>query len=232
MKLADIKKLQTKKYRRQFGYVFLEGERFVREAESSPFTDCEVITSKTETRSRFKTQYITKEQYSKITDVKEPQGIGVLIALNEFSGINTTAKAVYLDDVQDPGNLGTIIRTLAWFGGYTLYLSAGSADPYNSKVLRSAAGGHFYVPIIENADFFETRYLHEDCYILDLNGKNISQMKASVSFLLILGNEANGVSGSILSLSDIERFRIMGTTNIESLNVGTAASIALYQLNK
>jgi TrmH family RNA methyltransferase len=232
MKLSDIKKLEAKKFRREFGYVFLEGERFVEEAEKSSFKHCEIVTNKTFLKSRFKVRHVSDEEYKKISSVQTPQGIGALIPLREFAQIGKTEKALYLDDVQDPGNLGTIIRNLAWFGGYTLYLSKGSVDPFNPKVLRSAAGGHFHLKIVESADFYETRYLHEDCFVLDLNGKNMKQLKASSSYLLVLGNEANGVAEDILNSSDIERFRIMGANNIESLNVAAAASMALFQLSK
>lgn len=232
MKLSDIKKLETKKFRRQFGAIFLEGERFVSEAENSPFKRCEVVASQENIKSRFKVRYVTDQEYAKLSSVQTPQGIGVLINTTEFQSIEKTSRAVFLDDVQDPGNLGTIIRTLAWFGNYTLYLSGGCADPFNPKVLRSAAGGHFYVPIVENADFHETRYQFDECYLLDLNGKNMSQLKTAESHLLVFGNEAHGISDDIRGLADCERFRIMGANHIESLNVASAASMTLFHVNK
>ena len=102
--------------------------------------------------SDFKIHHITPKQMSSISATKSPQGILALVPIDAIqppahSSTMEAEVAIYLHEIQDPGNLGTILRTLAWFGGYRCLLSPGSVDPFNPKVIRASMGAIFHVPI-------------------------------------------------------------------------------------
>ena len=144
-------------------------------------------------------------------------------------------KVLMLDDVQDPGNLGTIIRSCVAFNIDTIILSECSVDIYNSKVLRATQGMIFNINIIEEnllkviEDLKEKDY---KIYATKVNGgKSLKNVEKSEKFAIIMGNEGNGVSKEILDVCD-EYIYIDMNTSCESLNVGVATSIILYELDK
>ena len=155
MKLDDIKKLQQKKYRAEFGHFLVEGEHLVLElqkaAQHNPLlqrSQLYVTEAHEQWQSPFKTQVISERQMAQISDTKTPQGIIAVVPMLESAApVAAGERAIYLHEVQDPGNLGTILRTLAWFGGLRCLLSPGSVDPYNPKVVRSSMGAIFHVPL-------------------------------------------------------------------------------------
>ena len=180
------------------------------------------------------TNYVTNNVLNYITSLETPQdviGICEKKEVNEIKG----DKILILDGIQDPGNLGTIIRSAVAFNIDTIVLSKDSVDLYNSKVLRAAQGLVFHINII-SADIKEIiPNLKEKKYkILGTkvtHGKNRKTIKKKKKFAIIMGNEGNGVREEILELCD-EYLYIDMNTNCESLNVGVATSIILYELDK
>ena len=135
-------------------------------------------------------------------------------------------QAVYLDDVQDPGNVGTIIRTASWFGFDAVIRSKGSADFYNSKVLQSTMGGHLYLSLIE-ADIAEVKSTVNDLVIFGTAMTGVSYLKISEfpkRKLIVIGNEGKGMQLSTREFVD-EFVTIPGKENIESLNAAVAFGI-------
>lgn len=232
MKLDDIAKLRMGKYRRQFRKVFVDGERFRMEAEASAHQQTVVYHTEAyeHVNSRFETHLLTERQFRKISDVDHPQGIGVLLDLNEFTTARTADQIVYLDDIQDPGNLGSIIRSMAWFGLTDLRLSAASVDPYNPKVLRAAMGGHFHVMIRQDVDPLTLPDLQRPILALDLQGEAMMDQRLTDSCVIVIGNEGRGISERVLSLPNLTRLRIYGVGRVESLNAAAAAAITFQRM--
>ncbi|MBI2436316.1 MAG: RNA methyltransferase, partial [Candidatus Magasanikbacteria bacterium] len=141
---------------------------------------------------------------------------------------------ICLDNIKDPGNLGTIIRTADWFGIKNILLSENSVDPYNPKVVRSTMGSMFHVHIFETGNLKKTlKKLKENfeykIYSLDLKGKKLSTLKPSPKSVYIFGSESHGVSEGLDELID-ERYTIEKKGEAESLNVAIATGILLSNL--
>ena len=130
---------------------------------------------------------------------------------------------------RDPGNLGTILRTLAWFGGYRCLLSPGSVDPYNPKVIRASMGAIFHVPLELDVslDGLSERYERIGC--LDMQGEPLSSDAFKACDCYLFGNEARGVPREQLQQLSAQAFTIPGVGLIESLNLGTAVSLSVYE---
>jgi len=202
--IKHIKKLKDKKYRDQSNEYIIEGIKLI-----------------------FKT----------ISEVSTPQGILAIVEKNNIKNKDSEIDynqdiIVALDDIQDPGNLGTILRTVDSIGLKQILVSKGTADSYNPKVVRSTMGAIFRVKIIECEKLSETlkqvkahKYqvlatslkTKNSIYDIDYNKK-----------VIVIGNEANGVSEEILKLADIKvKIPMLGKT--ESLNASVATGIMLYE---
>lgn len=235
MKLDDIKKLQQKKYRNELRHFLVEGEHLVLELQKAARHNTALQASEllvTEAyehwHSPFKTTLINSKQLAQISDTKTPQGI---IAVAPFFSLNATpAQAIYLHEIQDPGNLGTILRSLAWFGGFRCLLSPGSVDPYNPKVVRASMGAIFHVPLELDVDIhsLNTRF-HQIAY-LDMQGKALRDDAFKRCDCYIFGNEARGVPHSDLAALNSQAFTIPGSGTIESLNLASAVNLCVYEL--
>ncbi|MDY6984057.1 MAG: TrmH family RNA methyltransferase, partial [Pseudomonadota bacterium] len=155
MKLDEVRKLGQKKYREAFGCFIAEGEHLVLElqkaAQKNPAllqSELYVTQAYEHWQSPFKTHIVNDKQFRQLADTETPQGIlAVVPLLNASPATVANEKAIYLHEIQDPGNLGTILRTLTWFGGFRVLLSPGSVDPYNPKAVRASLGALFHVPI-------------------------------------------------------------------------------------
>lgn len=240
MKLDDIKKLQQKKYREEFGHFLVEGEHLVLELQKAALqipslknSELFVTEQYQQWQSDFKTSVITEKQMAQISDTKTPQGIlAVVPFLPESTNAAKNERAVYLHEVQDPGNLGTILRTLAWFGNFRLLLSSNSVDPYNPKVVRSSMGAIFHVAMELDVplDSLKNRFKKIAC--LDMNGKSLSDTSFKEFDCYLFGNEARGVPRENLSDLNAQAFTIKGSGAIESLNLASAVNICAYELTR
>ena len=141
-------------------------------------------------------------------------------------------RAIALREIQDPGNLGTILRTLAWFGGWRCLLTPGSVDPYNSKVLRASAGAIFHVPVEVDVplESLATRFGRIAC--LDVRGEPLQTPEFRDYPCYLFGNEARGLPPELLAMREAKTYTIPGSGAIESLNLATAASLCLYEINR
>ncbi|MDO6694477.1 RNA methyltransferase [Aliiglaciecola sp. 3_MG-2023] len=140
-------------------------------------------------------------------------------------------RCIYLHEVQDPGNLGTILRTLAWFGGFRLLLSPNSVDPFNSKVVRASMGAIFHVPIELDVELEHLRTRFKGFAYLDMQGKQIQSSDFANYQCYLFGNEARGVPNDALSACDADAYTIVGSGKIDSLNLASAVNICVYQLS-
>jgi TrmH family RNA methyltransferase len=238
MKLDDVKKLQQKKYREEFGHFLVEGEHLVLELQKAAAVIPELKNSEiyvTEDYEHWQTDFrknlITEKQMAQVSDTKSPQGIlAVVPFLPTLINTTKTERAVYLHEVQDPGNLGTIFRTLAWFGNFRLLLSPNSVDPYNPKVVRSSMGAIFHLAMELDVplDSLKTRF-NKIAY-LDMQGKSLSDASLKEFDCYLFGNEARGVPRENLTELNAQAFTIQGCGAIESLNLASAVNMCVYEL--
>ena len=173
---------------------------------------------------------------SKISDSLNDQGIIALAPIPVYKKYkNPPQQSIYLDGISDPGNMGTLLRTAAWFGIKSVFFSPECVDPFNSKVVRSAMGAHFYFSHFEVVseekildDYIKSRMeiLGSDLKGCSIHTLNLSNIKG---WILILGSEANGISKSAYRLITT-RVTIPGNEGMESLNVSIAGGILLHAL--
>ena len=174
------------------------------------------------------------EIFSGMCDTKTPQGVLAVIAINKrkFS-FSKDEMYICCDNVRDPGNLGTIIRTAdaAGFGGVILY--GDCADLYSPKTVRSSMGSFFHIPIYENASYEDIKKLKADGFKLfcgALSDKTVDYTEADFMspFVICVGNEANGISDEMEKAAD-KTVKIPINGAAESLNVGIAAAVLMYE---
>ena len=172
---------------------------------------------------------IDKKVFAKISNTKSPQGILTICDIPKQNPIKLTLdKWIYLDKISDPGNMGTLIRSCAWFGIKNIALSPECADPYNPKSIRAAMGTHFIVTLHINTDLNIFKKTHR-IIAADLSGENASAYDFPNKCVLVLGSEAHGISEQNLDyIEDFIFINKLGSGN--SLNVSTAGSILIYLL--
>ncbi len=238
MKIDDIKKLHQKKYRSEFGHFLVEGEHLILELEKAATTNPLLAKSEiyaTENfhnfPSPFKKHLVSEKQMAQMSDTKTPQGIvAVVPILPKVPTQIGNQKTIYLYEVQDPGNLGTILRSLGWFGNFRCLLSPGSVDPYNPKVVRSSMGAIFHVPMELDVPLAVLAQQFKTIGSLDMNGKPLSDASFKNCDCYVFGNEARGVPREELQKMEAQAFTISGCGAIESLNLASAVNMCVYEL--
>ena len=234
--IKKAKKLLKKKYR-DHSYL-IEGWHLFEEAEKAgaEFLNIFVLEDYADRVSHFSmVTYVTPEVLKELTDSKTPQGIIAELAMPSLPLENLkVGRYLVLEDVQDPGNVGTMIRTADAAGLDGVLISEKSADIYNQKTLRSMQGSHFHLPIWRTNVYEACQKLQN----LDVPLIATTLSKESVSyktvehngnFALVMGNEGNGISDSMTKQADILAHIIM-PGQAESLNVAVATGIVLFQL--
>ena len=178
---------------------------------------------------------VTRNEINILSDTVHNQGIVALVNFPEQKQLTDKSNQnwIYLDNVSDPGNLGTILRTADWFGIQNIGLSLNSTDPYNPKVVRGGMGAHFHISIHTVVDLNDIKEMGYIILAADQCGTPISKSFASriTKWCLVLGSEAHGISEKITPLID-HFVAIPGMGNAESLNVAVAGGILMYQLRK
>ena len=229
-------KLKDRKYRKKTKTFIVEGMHLVLEAYKSGNL-IELILEKDEVLPiDVPTIYVTNEIINKISSLDNPSKVMGLCKMNDNKEV-TGNKILLLDGVQDPGNLGTIIRSSLAFNVDTIVTSLDTVDVYNPKVLRSTQGMIFHLNIV-NMDLTEaiTKVKKEEYPIYGTMveyGSDVSTLpkKDRRKYALVMGNEGNGISSEVSALCDKFLYIDMND-KVESLNVAVATSILLYELNK
>lgn len=238
MKFDELKKLHQKKYREEFRHFLIEGEHLVLELEKAAATNPQLRASKLyvtdrheHRRSALETHVISERRMAEMSDTKTPQGIVALVPMLPPPAPRQGERAIYLHEIQDPGNLGTILRTLAWFGNTRCLLGPGSVDPYNSKVVRASAGAIFYAPMELDVTLEAMRARFERIAYLDMHGDPLQSAEFKRFDCYVFGNEARGVPRDQIG-RDAKAFSIPGTGTVESLNLASAVNVCIYELNR
>jgi len=232
-KIKNIKKLNSKKYRNLFNEFLIEGEHLVLEAYKNGVLKEVILEENSDIDINIDKSYVTDNVLKYISELDNPPKILGICKKIEKKDIGN--KVLILDDIQDPGNLGTIIRSSVAFNIDTIILSKNSVDIYNSKVLRASQGMIFNINIIEEELLDIIPKLKIDGYKVygtKVNGgKSLKSVEIAKKFAIIMGNEGNGVNKEVLDLCS-DYIYIEMNENCESLNVGVATSIILYELDK
>ena len=232
-RIKDIRKLNEKKYRDEQGKYLVEGEHLVLEAYKSGFLE-EVILCDRDIDLDVEKIFVTESVMKTISTLPSKVDIIGICSIKE-DNIDLNSNIVILDGVQDPGNLGTIIRSAVAFNIKNIILSNDTVDLYNIKTLRSAQGMNFHLNIKRDNLEEYISFLKENNYKIwgtDVtNGIDVKNASKEEKYAIIMGNEGNGMSENIKELCD-KFVYINMNENCESLNVGVCASIIMYELNK
>lgn len=233
-KIKDIKKLNQKKYRDRENLFLVEGEHLVLEAYKKGVIKELILEQNTIFPVDVPTIYVTNDVLNYISELETPQNIiAVCNKITEKEELND--RILILDGIQDPGNLGTIIRSAVAFNIDTIILSNDTVDLYNSKVVRASQGLMFHLNIIKKDLLEILPILKENDYKIIgtkvTHGNSLKTLAKSEKFAIIMGNEGSGIKEETEELCD-EFVYIDMNPNCESLNVGVATSIILYELDK
>lgn len=184
--------------------------------------------------------YITTEKiFKKISDTKTPQEILAVVEKKKFD-IDEVLKSkgifVIADTLQDPGNIGTIIRTAESFGCKGIFVSKNSVDVYSDKVVRSTMGAIFNIPVIQECDvvslimLMKQKQINTCAFSLDAD-EMLSNFKFKNNTTILIGNESKGINKNILDIVD-NKIKINMSGKSQSLNAAIACSVAIYEISK
>lgn len=227
-------KLHKKKYRDQTGQFLLEGDHLVEEALASDWDIDQLIVREDRQGEAWLTAYpttvVNDQVFKALADTASPQGVMAVVKMRAYEA-NQFKKILVLDNVQDPGNVGTMIRTADAFNYDGIILGEGTVDLFNDKVIRSTQGSFFHLPVVK---------ANLTTLLPDLQARGVTMITSTLEEALpleavtvpeccavIVGNEGSGVQSELQQLSDV-RVKIPITGRAESLNVGVAAGILLY----
>jgi TrmH family RNA methyltransferase len=238
-KVKQWRKLHTKKEREATGTFIIEGLHLVEEALKTKEMIKDLIVSEEVTLpiywnvDQLSITLVTKEIMKAISDTETPQGVAAICEFQPMHKADTWKKILLVDSVQDPGNLGTIIRTADAAGIEGIILGEGTVDHYNSKVIRSSQGSIFHLPIVKG-NLHEWLQVYNEKQIPTYgtslqNGVSYREAAPSEQFCLIIGNEGSGVNSELLQ-NTVKNLYIPIYGGAESLNVAIATGILLYHL--
>ena len=244
--IKSIKKLKEKKFRDENNQFIVEGIKLVAEAiEENVDIDSVVVCEDCVNDNsidkklmyeiaKYKCIYVTEKIFGTLTDVSNPQGIMAVINRKRVNNDIDYSQdfIVVLDGIQDPGNLGTILRTVDAAGLNQIILSKETADSFNPKVVRSTMGGIFRVNVVKSENIVETlERLKEKGFDIVVTSLDTSDSIYNINYhkkVIVIGNEANGVSKEVQDLANRKvKIPMLGKT--ESLNASVAAGIMIYE---
>lgn len=227
-----ISSLNQKKFRNQHGLFVVEGVKGIKEFLNSRFQLHQIFT--THELLDFESVLISENELKKISYLKTPNTALALFRISEPEPIDESKLIVALDNIRDPGNLGTIIRLCDWFGIRDLVCSSATVDCYNTKVVHATMGSlaRVNVSYVDLESYLKATKLQK--FGTFMNAKNVYSEHLPEKGILILGNEANGISPEIEKLVDqkitVPRFGDLKET--ESLNVAMATAILLSEFKR
>ena len=171
--------------------------------------------------------------FKEISSTENPQGIAAIVNYSNMDIKNRAGFYILADKVQDPGNLGTIIRSAHASNALGVIITRGTVDAYNDKTLRSTMGSIFHVPIIDDSDLSNLNKLRDNGFKLVVSSldteNNFFDVDLTGNIIIAVGNEGAGVSAEVMELSDI-KVKIPMPGGAESLNVSAAASIMMFEV--
>ena len=236
--IKEVNSLKAKKERDKTGLFILEGKRLVDEIPNSWEIKYLLKAESYSEDINFENVYTVKDSlFEKISETVNPQGILAVCHIKEFDVTNVDYSNspffVVLENVTDPGNMGTLIRTADAAGADGIFLSKGCVDIYNPKVIRATMGSIFHLPIYRNLNLMDLMedFKNNNVKTLAAHLKGTStpyKVDMTTACAVIIGNEANGLSDEISEIaSDLVKIPMPGKA--ESMNAGIAGGILIYE---
>ena len=243
--IKQLSRLSTKKGRNEYGLYLIEGLRIIRSAlrAQAPINRI-FVTARFEESVNYqsisnlfnkilKPEIIDEKTMKQITQTVTPSGILAVCSLPKITELPSAIASnwLYLDKIADPGNLGTLLRSAAWFGTTQVALSPHCADPFNPKVMRGGMGAHFSLQMVTNCDLRQFKSSDHLIIGADHRGMSIVDFNNNAKdWVLVIGSEAHGISKE--NSNHIEySLSIPANGSGNSLNAAVAGSIMLYCLN-
>lgn len=230
-KYKYLNKLKKKKYRKKFNSFIVESIKIVEQIPDD--FECEFVfvnEDMKDYKTDFKKIVFSNRLFDKLSLLENPEGVSALLKIKKEKEISSD-KILLLDHMQDPGNLGTIIRSAEAFSFKDIILVNNCVDLYNEKTIRASMGSIFRLNFLElNIDDLKN-FKDYKLILADMNGKSVDYYKSCDKIILAIGNEANGISKSLRDLSnDFVSIKMDG--KIESLNAAIAASILMNNFSQ
>ena len=229
----DIKNLKDKKFRKEHSLFMVEGEKFCKDLLGTDIEIVYTITTNKELKNFPNIELVSEKMLSSLATTKTNQNIVCICKVKDY-GFNSVGNSLILDNLQDPGNVGTLIRSALAFGFKDIYLIEG-VDPYNEKVIRSSAGTIMKVRLhqcsYEELEKNKTK-VAKNFMVADMKGEPINKIylpKSSIA--VIIGNEGQGVSQLMRDMANIT-ISIPMSSEVESLNAGVAGSIIMQKISE
>jgi TrmH family RNA methyltransferase len=227
IKLA-VKLRNNKKFRLQENKVLLCGNKLVKEVVKKIKAHHLFYTSSSHDLVAENIYQVNDSVMKKIFGLPSAEDLAAIISLPTDQTLKTKGKYLVLDQISDPGNLGTLLRSALAFRFQGAIITSGSVDPFNDKAIRASKGACFFLPLIrlESEEIFSHAKKHKiPIFLADMTGKNFHKCKIPPSFFLILSNESHGVSS--FWKTKVENISIPISKEMESLNVSVAGSILM-----
>ena len=227
-----IKSLALKKNRVKHQLFIVEGKKNITELLGSDYEVESLFAtndwiSDNPTRNALR---VSESELGRISSQKNPNEVLAVVKIKTHTITSNTGVILVLDDLNDPGNLGAIIRICDWFGVVGIVCSINTVDIYNPKVVQSAMGSIFRVPVIYTDLLEYLKVVKSPIYCSVLDGENVKKISFPSNLHLIMGNEANGITKEIsLLISKKIKIENIGK-KAESLNVAVATSVLLYEI--
>ncbi|MCB9803194.1 RNA methyltransferase [Candidatus Nomurabacteria bacterium] len=233
-------RLKRKKYRDQHGKFIIENPKVIFEQYENPLLDSVYVTDNYFRENEDELVFphlerLSEKDFQRVSSLVSPPGILAIFNMPKLKDFNFKAKQVILlDEIQDPGNMGTILRTADWFGFKDIFLSKNCVEVYNPKVISSTMGSIFNLNIYSELDLQELAgTFQQEKYSLvvsDLAGSK-ANFNSQQKIALVIGNESKGVNQELKDLAD-QKIKILKFGQAESLNAAVAAGILMYELKK
>lgn len=242
-KIKLFSSLRLKKNRKKHGMFLVEGRKLVQEAIKSSWKVENIIIREDKwdefsdlSLENIEMLSIPTEGFDQLHSLQQSEGILAVVFPPPKESVEVDSligPAFLLEEIQDPGNMGTLIRTASWFGFEHVYCSKGCVDAYNPKVLRASMGGIFYTQVHYLENWRETLEKEKKrIYVGHLEGQKIHEKNLIPDSLILIGNEARGVDKAWIIDSDITKLSIPGAHKAESLNAAVAGSILAWEIFK
>ncbi|MCM8711972.1 RNA methyltransferase [Clostridium sp. SYSU_GA19001] len=243
--IKEVKKLKEKKHRIEKKQFLIEGFRFVEEALKSKFEVPMIFLSEgalkqwkdfnieEKLQAKTKTFMVNDTIFKQLSATETPQGIAAVVNNRSLKMVDKEGFYILVDKLQDPGNLGTIIRSAHAAGALGILLTKGTVDVYNEKTLRSTMGSIFNVPIFEDSNLSKIKELKSKGFKLVVSSldeaQNFYEVNLTEKVVIAVGNEGAGVSKEVYELEDV-KVKIPMPGEAESLNAAVAASIMMFEI--
>ena len=240
-KIKLLRKLKLKKYREQLALFKVENFKIISEAIAGKIEPEQVIVTQ-DFLDKYKSEFakfnldyhlVDKKVYKSFSELETPQGICAVFVKGE-SKLNFKSPVIYLNAINDPGNLGTILRSAVAFGYKNIIVDELCADVYNSKTIQASKGAIFKLNIEQDEglkllDLIQSKKIEVLASLLGQESHNLEDIKVKDNYCLVLGNESQGIDKEVKSRAD-EFIKIKISSDMESLNVANAAAIIMHHL--